>query len=121
MREIIRKQLENLNFVELNQFDPQTGCFIIPKYSKPVYDIGKCYLVKVSADLVNNRNSVIAANWNNSTCPSTEYLKIYVSKQKGKMIFVDSLAFDIQNNRDLSTMWSGWLPTDSLTQMATLE
>ena len=118
MRDLVKAQLEQLTWVELDSSGLQTGHYIIPKYQKPTFDIGKCYIVKIPADFVNNRDSVVATNWNRSTAPSTEYLKIYVSKLQGKMVYVDSLAFDWETKQDLPGMWSGWIPINIITQLA---
>jgi hypothetical protein len=36
------------------------------------------------------------------------------------MIYVDSVGFDFDTKQDLSLMWSGWLDTSTLTQIAAL-
>ena len=38
----------------------------------------------------------------------------------GKMIYVDSLGFDLEGNKDIANMWSGYLPTEEITQVAAL-
>lgn len=114
---IVQQQLNSVNFADLSHYDETTGVFTIPKYSKPRYDVGKTYLVQVAAELVDNANSVLATNWNNCTAPKGAFLKAYVSKTSGKMIYVDSLVFDMAAKKDTSAMWSGWLPTDRLTQL----
>ena len=120
MRDLIRKQLESCSYANLSNFDANTQTFKISKYSKPKYELGKMYLVQVSGALVNNTNSVIATNWNNGTAPSYTYLKIFVSKALGKMIYVDSLGFDPQTRNDINTLWSGWLPTEELTMISSV-
>ena len=37
----------------------------------------------------------------------------------GKMIYVDSLVFNIDTKSDTNITWSGWLPTEQITQIAT--
>ena len=120
MRDLIKQQLENCSFANLTNFDPETQTFLIPKYQKPHYELGKMYLVKVSGAIVNNTNSVIATNYNNSTAPSYDYLKIFVSKSLGKLIYVDSLGFDLATKQDSNVMWSGWLPVDELTLISSI-
>ena len=115
MRELIRQQLQNCSYADLNHFDPATNTFIIPRYQKPHFALGNMYLVQLSGVLVNNTSSVIAANYNNGTAPSFSYLKIFVSKTLGKMIYVDSIGFDPATKQDVNVMWSGWLPTEELT------
>jgi hypothetical protein len=120
MREYVKQQLAKCAYANLNHYDEATNTFIIPKYTKPKYDLGKMYLIQIPAIMVNNPTSVLACNWNNSTSPKSSYLKIYVSKTAGKMIYVDSIGYDMENRQDLSIMWSGWLPIDEITQIATL-
>ena len=114
MRDIIKKQLQSCSYADLSNYDPTTNTFLIPKYAKPCFVLGNMYLVQVSGALVNNLSSVTATNWNNGTAPSYPYLKIYVSKSLGKMIYVDSIGFDPQTRSDINVLWSGWLPTEEL-------
>ena len=120
IRPIIKEQLEKCQFANLNNYDPVTNTFIIKKYLQPTYDVNKCYLVRLPVAVVNNNDSVLAVNWNNGSTPMTTYLKIYISKALGNMIYVDSIGFDFDTKQDLNIMWSGWLNTSELTQIASL-
>lgn len=114
----VEMQLKQCNYADLSHFDETTGVFNIPKYSKPKFDIGKMYLIQVANELVNNNSTVLASNWNNGTSPKNAYLKIYVNKMLGKMIYVDSLVFNMDTKSDTNILWSGWLPTEQITQLA---
>ena len=120
IRPIIKEQLEKCQFANLNNYDPVSNTFIIKKYSQPTYDLNHCYLIKVPNSVVNNIDSVLAVNWNGGSAPSTQYLKIYISKVLGNMIYVDSIGFDFETKQDLNIMWSGWLNTSELTQLSAL-
>ena len=120
IRPIIKEQLEKCQFANLNNFDPTTNTFIIPKYSQPTYEINKCYLVKLPLNIIDTADSVLATNWNSGSFPRTQYLKVYVSKTLGNMIYVDSIGFDLETRQDLTLMWSGWLNTSELTQIMAL-
>lgn len=120
MRDYIKKQLMQVKYADLSNYDKETGVFIIKKYNKPVYDVGKCYIVQLPNHLVNNPSSLEAINYNNGTSPRGNILKIYVNKTLGKMIQVDSLVFDMESNQDTAIMWSGWLPTELLSQIAAI-
>ena len=121
IREYIKEQLSKCNFANVSNITEENGySFIIPKYSKPKYILNKCYLIKVSDMIVNKPNSVTAVNWNNGDYPRKNYLKAYVSKTFGKMIFVDCLEYDFEAKKDLETTWSGWLSVDDITQIAEL-
>ena len=118
--QLAKEHLKTCAYADLSNYNEATGTFIIPKYSKPSYSIGKMYLVEVSPNIVNNTNSVVATNWNNGTAPKTAYLKIYVSNIVGKMIKVDSIAVDENTKQDLGFIWSGYLPINELTQILKL-
>ena len=120
IRPLIREQLEKCQFADLNNYDAKTNTFLVKKYSKPTYEVNRCYLVRLPLGIVNNNDSVLAVNWNNGSSPNTQYLKIYISKAMGTMIYVDSIGFDFDTKQDLTLMWSGWLNTTELTQIAAL-
>ena len=120
IRPLIKEQLYKCQFANLNNYDPATNTFLIPKYSKPTYDLNKCYLVRLPLNIINTGDSVLATNWNNGSFPRAQYLKIYVSKTLGSMIYVDSIGFDFDTKQDLNLMWSGWLNTSELTQISVL-
>lgn len=120
MRKIVLEQLKKISFANLDNFDEKSLTFYIPKYTKPKYDIGKCYLIKLAPELVNNANTIATTNWNNGSFPKNQYYKAYVSNIIGAMVKVDCLAFDYETRQDLSNMWSGWLPIKEITQLATI-
>jgi hypothetical protein len=120
IRPLIKEQLEKCQFADLNNYNPNTNTFHIRKYCQPTYELSKCYLVKLPGTIVNNKDSVLAVNWNNSDAPKTQYLKIYISKVLGTMIYVDSIGFDFETRQDINSMWSGWLNSQELTQISAL-
>lgn len=120
IRPIIKEQLEKCQFADLNNYDATTNTFLIKKYSKPTYELNHCYLVKLPLNIINAADSVLAVNWNAGSYPVTQYLKIYISKIMGTMIYVDSIGFDFDTKQDLNNMWSGWLNTSELVQIAAI-
>lgn len=117
MRKILKEQLAQVQVADLSNFNQSTNTCFIPKYIKPSYDPGNCYVITLSNQIVNQPTSVWATNWNRGTYPRNNCLKIYVSKILGKMIYVDAVAFDLENNRELPDMWSGWLPESEIKQI----
>lgn len=105
----IEELLRRCSYATVDSYNEQTHTYHILKYSKPCYEIDKCYLVKVSGDIVNNSNSLMATNWNQGRSPAKDYLKIYISKKLGQNIYVDSVGYDFINKIDLDYVWSGWL------------
>ncbi len=120
IRPIIKEQLEKCQFADLNNYDLNTNTFTIRKYCKPTYELNHCYLVRLPNTIVDRADSVLAVNWNSGSFPRTQYLKIYISKVMGPMIYVDSIGFDFNTKQDLNLMWSGWLNIDELTQISIL-
>ena len=121
IRHLIKEQLKRCQFANLHNFNATTNTYLIPKYSQPTYKLNKCYLVKLPVNILNTSDSVLAVNWNNGSCPKTQYLKIFVSKALGgNMIFVDSIGFDFKTKQDLNLMWSGWLDSSQLIQISAL-
>ena len=116
----IKKVLEQCIYADLTDFDENTNTYHIKKYSKKVYKIQSCYLVKISDYIVKNPNSVVATNWNNGKAPQVNYMKIFVSKILGQNIYIDGLGFDFETKQDTNYMWSGWLPISDLEQITAL-
>ena len=76
---------------------------------------GSNYLVKIEKYIINEPdNFTLSANWNNGTKPTCEYLVIRVLQVAGKMIKVDSIGYDIDNNLTTSDKWVGWLPRKAI-------
>ena len=120
MSDYIKKQLQKCAWANLNNYDPNTNTYHIPKYSKPTYKVGVTYIIKLPLDVVNNKDSVLATNWNHGQAPKHQYLKAYVSKMLSAYIYVDALGFDINNNQDINDIFSGWLDATTLEQIAIL-
>lgn len=119
MWSVVQQQLKSCNFVDLQNaaFDEATNTYLIKKYSKPSYLLNKCYIVRVARQYVNNAGTLLAINWNSGSSPKSDYLKIFISKTAGKMIYVDSVCVDPASYNNLASVWSGWLPIDALTQI----
>lgn len=119
MTEYIKNQLRKCRVACVN-FQDGTYEYLIKQYKKPKYLIGKCYLIKVSNEIINNSTTLLAINWNNGGSPKSQFYKAYVSKCIGKTIYCDCLAYDPVNNTDKSEIWSGYLDIDYLEQLAEL-
>jgi len=122
MRQLVKDQLNSCVFADLSDTVEYKDCYVIriPKYNKPKYDIGRMYVITVGNEIVNNTTSDFSITKNNGTAPKTPCLKIYVSKQHGKLIYVNSIGFDAKAYQDLPNIWSGWLPLDNIGLLAKL-
>ena len=67
------EQLKKCEFADLSDYNQETRTYHIPKYNKPIYIIGKCYIIKVHNEVINNITSVTATNWNHCTAPTNQY------------------------------------------------
>lgn len=118
---LIKDQLAKCVFAKPDSFDPETKVFHIPKYSKPIYKLGKTYVIKVPIAEVDNPNSILAINWNKGSFPPNQYLLINVTDTKGIMIYVDSRPYSLTTNSCYGTAWSGWLDAEQLEQLQVKE
>lgn len=113
MNKIIKEQLNKIQVANMDNYNEDIYSFIIPKYNADRFEEDKCYLIELSDSLIkNNKDSLLQCNWNKGTYPVSKYLKIDVSQIMGKMIKVNSIAYDYENQKDLNIIWSGWLPID---------
>lgn len=120
MSRIIEEQLKKCVYADLSHYDEETGIYRIPKYTKPQFLPGKCYIVRLPREILGDRTSVLATNWNNGSAPNMECCKAYVNKAMGKYIYADCLAYDWESGKELQDIWSGWLDLTTLTQLAAL-
>lgn len=120
IRKLVKQQLEDCAFADLSKFVPEANAYFIPKYSKPSYEIGKCYIITVADHIVNNHTSTTAVNWNQGGAPKYKNLKIFVSKTLGKNIYVDSIGYNLETNQEIIDVWSGWLNIDEISQISKL-
>ena len=118
MREYVKELLKQCKYADLSNGDEEKGLYVIPMYSKPTFDVGCTYLIRLPKDIVGNRQSVLASNWNHGTAPGYEVMKAYVSKELGSMIYVDSVG--VIDGKDADELWSGWLPAKEITQLKKL-
>lgn len=118
MIDIIKKQLEKVEYADLSNFNSETNTYIIKKRVDIKLELDNCYLIRVKPSA--HSNFVVLSNWNNGSIPTYEYLKVDISKLMGKMVKVVGVAHDYQNHQDLGSFWSGWLSTDDLEVIAKL-
>lgn len=112
MIDIIKKQLEKVEYADLSNFNAETNTYIIKKRVDIKLEVDNCYLIRVKPSAHNN--FVVISNWNNGSMPSSEYLKVDISKIMGKMVRVVGVVHDYQTHQDLASFWSGWLSTDDI-------
>lgn len=114
MREIIKKQLDNVKYADLSNYDEESNTYFIPKLQKIVLKENKCYIIKINPKLLDRGyNAVLESNWNNNKLPDNIYYKIEVNKMIGKMVKCTGYSYDIENKKDL-TFWVGYFPINDI-------
>lgn len=120
MSDYIEKQLDMCTYADLSNYDEKTNSYFIKKYSKLKFDLGSSYLVQIANEIYNQPNSIYAINWNNGGYPKSKYMKIYITKVTGKMVYINGRDYDCENKLDLDSLWSGWIPIDGMKQIEKL-
>lgn len=111
MNKFIEQQLNNVKLADISNYDRSANTYHIPKYNELRLEVGKCYLLELDNSLIRfDSNSMLISNWNRGTYPKHKYLKVDVIKQLGKMVFVNSIGYDNEHEKDINDVWEGWLP-----------
>lgn len=113
INKLIENQLNKCIEADLSNFDEENYRYIIPRKTSIQIKVNREYIVELSKEAL-DPESIVNINWNKSRAPIDKYYKISVNDIKGKVIGVDALAFDYENNKDLNRIWSGWLSTNSI-------
>lgn len=120
MNPLIKTQLNKLKSTVGVDFDESTTQITIPRNSytpNPTeLAVDQCYLISVEDYILKPPEGfTLHTNWNNNKIPKDKVMKVDVLTKMGKMIKVNSIGYDMKNQRDTSNMWEGWLPEKSIT------
>jgi arginine repressor len=116
MRPYILKQLKAIQMAKIDIKEDKYK-YEIPKYNKPRYTPGRLYIIKVSNELINNPNSLLAINWNHGNSPMHQYYKCYVGEVYGAIIKCDCLAVNPITKQDEVEVFSGYLDINYIEQV----
>lgn len=115
MNIITRKELSKVKLADLSNFDESALVYSIPKYTEFHYEQNKCYLIKLNNSITNpSQDSTLASNYNNGKIPEYSYYYVDVLKVVGKLIKVSGIAYDVVNNKNINSIWEGWLPVNEI-------
>ena len=118
MNPIIKDQLERCRVAKLPYYDEDTTTLMIPKGSAEEvnpYQVHKCYLLQLEEYIVNPPPDFsLHTNWNNGIKPVDKCMKAYVIQDIGKMVKLKCIGFNVLDNKDLNTNWTGWCPKKSI-------
>lgn len=111
MREIIKQQLEKVERADLSNLS-ETEPFIIPKYTKPIFDVGKEYIIELSDDLlIQGKNDILEINYNHGKTPGDKVLRGEVESNLGKLILFVGFGYSTGTK---GVFWRGYLPKEKL-------
>lgn len=113
MNKIIREQLSKCINADLSHYDSDKHEYFIPRKTELKLEVNSQYLIH-TLPLAKDPNSVVNINWNKGQAPKDDYYKIDIEKMMAKMIYVNGLVYDKENDVDLNTFWSGWLNKESI-------
>lgn len=116
MNPLIKKQLEKLKFLIGRWDENTTKINILQNEAGSLYlKQGMCYLIKVEDYIVHPFDGFnLHDNWNKGTHPNHIFMKCEVEQIMGKMVKVNTVGYDYQNQLDTNDIWSGWLPEKSI-------
>lgn len=118
MRKIVETQLQSVEIADLSNFNEETNTYYIPQKKTIKTEVNGSYLVRVKDSFFSN--DVISMNWNKGINPKHSFLKIAIARKTGKMIMVDSIAYDPIKKEDILEVWSGWLSLDDIDVLSEL-
>ena len=118
MNKIIEKQLKNLKKCQLPPYTSESTEIFIPKGSikkELGLTLNHCYQIEIADYVLNPPPEFsLAQNWNNNTVPPCKYMNVCIMQLMGKMIKVEGIGFDIENQIPINNAWGGWLPRESI-------
>lgn len=118
MNNIIKKQLENIKVANLPDWDNNTTHLIIKKGQRldsEAIQINHYYLVELADYVINEPEGFsLSSNWNNGITPKDKTMKCCVTSLMGNMVKIDGVGFDIANQKDLNSTFSGWIPKKAI-------
>ena len=118
MRDYIREQLLQCVWANPSSYDEATCTFFIPRYCRPIYQVGGTYVLQLPNDIIGNPQSVLAVNYNKGSYPIHEFYTAYITNAMGSLIHVVATGYDPLTKMSLNDTWTGWLDTSALRQIA---
>lgn len=116
--ELIKKQLSKLKIAQVDSFDEVKNCYHIPKYKEAKFELNHAYLIKLNDVLLCEGD--YSSNLNKGSYPKHRFMKIYINKVLGDLIFIDGIYYDDVTKQDINEMWTGWLPINEILLMEEL-
>lgn len=120
MNHIIFEQLKKVKVAKLPKYTEKDMKMFIPKqkggYVSSEFEVGKLYILKLDSYIIKPfEGFTLHDNWNKGHVPTHEIIKAKIVKTMGKMIYVESDAYDLKIQSVIRNKpWDGWLPKKSV-------
>lgn len=118
MNNIISKQLKKCKVAQVPEFDENTTHLVIPKLSEisnKNFVVSHYYVIELEDYIIHPpENFTLHQNWNGNVIPTSKYYKCECLSVMGKMVKIEGVGFDFENQIDLNTSWCGWVPMKSI-------
>ena len=105
--ELIKEQLSKVQFADLSNYDGSANTFYIPKINQIKLIVNHQYIIKIKDSLYSNE--LLKTNYNNNSIPPFNCYLIDVMSILNKIIKVNAIEYDIENNKTLNNSWGGYL------------
>lgn len=109
---ITKQQLEKVNVADLSNF--VDGVYYIKQRKDIHLDVNKCYHIELDDVLLQKENNEFAITYNKGVVPKNKCYTIDVSKNLGKLVYVNAIAYDKEAKQNLKEFWVGWLPLENI-------
>ncbi len=105
MNKFIEEELHKCKVADIQSISDTE--YLVTKVKSPdkTLMVNGCYLIELADYIIHpNENFTLADNWNKGVIPKSKYLKASVTKIMGKMIKVDAIS-DQDNNEAYLELW----------------
>jgi hypothetical protein len=117
MNRFVKEQLSKVKVADLPPYDDSTKTLLIKKQtdSGTLLKRDGCYIIQVQPYILTSPDGfTLHDNWNRGIPPKHEVMKAEVTQLMGKMVKINSVGYDYENNVDTDDVWEGWLPIKSI-------
>lgn len=117
MNKFVKQQLLKCTQAIIPAFDDTTTNILISRYDKADLSImlNHWYILELADYVINEPpNFTLSSNWNNGTKPKHKYNKAEVIQIMGKMVKINCIGYNMQEDKNIPDVWEGWVPEKAI-------
>lgn len=118
MSERLLQQLKKVTRVSIPDLPSDFRVLSIPKQENlgdTPLNVGDQLLIEVPDYIIHPPATFdLHRKWNNNTSPQDYIMQAVVLKCLGKMIYVETMGYDVNTQSSTGRGWTGWLPRASI-------